>query len=228
MGGGKSSVRDLRAPVLRESARLALQLPTEVFLRCTASRILMFKAHRMLLGTGLCQVCSDGCSPHRMLLGTGRYQVGSDGCLPYRMLLGTRRYQFGNDGCLPHRMLLRTERCQVGRICISPIFLKNERLHTRTSHVVAFKPPLQHAEMLLSAHENATKRTKTPGAWHACHQLVGTPCTLRFLRHPRCTQGTIERNSRSAISCALRLHPVPYVMQALFETGHGRTHRKSR
>ena len=64
-------------------------------------------------------------------------------------------------------MLLGTERYQVGRIGTSRIFLKNARLRAKLYVVSAFKPPLQHAEILIAAHENATKRTKTPGAWRA-------------------------------------------------------------
>ena len=53
-------------------------------------------------------------------------------------------------------------------------FVKNAIFYAKTHNVSAFEPPPQSSEIVLNAHEKATKDTKTPSAWRAIHQLVGT------------------------------------------------------
>ena len=148
----------------------------------------------MLLKTGRYQVGSDACSPDRLLLKIGRYQVGNDACSPDRMLLKTGRYtrlaamnarqivrcEHGHKNISISRQTHSEKRTSVRKntlcFCIRSVcafFQTCKVLRENALYDFAFEPPAQIAEIVLNANENATKRTKTPGAWRARHQLVG-------------------------------------------------------
>ena len=93
-----------------------------------------------------------------------------DGGSPHRMLRG--RQKISRIFLRNAHLYAKTHYVFASRSDISSIFLKNALWYAKTHYIFVFKPPLQHAEMLLNAHKNARKRTKTPGAWCASHQLA--------------------------------------------------------